>query len=120
MKPESSYTNKENTESYGKRVFIISDPISKMEAEVTLWRDKVSLVDSSFEKRAVILESFKVNEYNSKLSLSGTLKSRIVGLKNHALNKIDSAQLPDFESISHQKREGEQKANIATAKELLA
>lgn len=91
MRPESTFSAKNNTESYVKKIFVICDPISKMEAEVTLWRDKVNMVDISFERRPVVLENFKVNEYNDKLSLTGTVKSRILNLssRDHPLNSVE-------------------------------
>ena len=37
--------------------------------------------------KTVALESFKVHEYNGKLSLTATIKSKIYQLNGHKLNK---------------------------------
>ena len=47
----------------------------------------MNLIDQGLEGKTVVLESFKVNEYNGKLSLAGGIKSRVFELKNHNLNK---------------------------------
>lgn len=103
-----------------KRVFVVCDPLEQTEVEITLWRERIGMVDPSFERKTVGLENFKVTEYNGKLSLSGTIKSRIVPLKNHALNEVNvSAPFKDFASLSYQKGDSDSTKSFSTARQLL-
>jgi hypothetical protein len=47
------------------------------------------MIDESLLNKTVALESFKVNEYNGKLSLTATNKSKLFELKNHKLNSFE-------------------------------